>query len=124
MPDLDAGVRVLCFSEPLLTAHAVARIAEALRDEQEPAAHASTARERGLSPVVLDCAALAEVSAAGLSALLELGRSNIGMRELALSGLTRALTLTAVQAGLSERFTLYTTREAAVRDLREPSGPT
>ncbi|HEX5661836.1 MAG TPA: hypothetical protein VFX59_31810, partial [Polyangiales bacterium] len=50
---------------------------------------------------------------AALAALIELGRSQSGIREVSLSGLSRAFTLTAVQAGLAERFTLTASAPSA-----------
>ena len=96
---------VLAFSEPVLSASAVQNIESALREL------------RDLQPVAIDCQQLQQVTAAGLSALLELGRSTTGMRELALTQLSRALTLVAVQAGLSERFSIYATTEACLRSF-------
>jgi anti-anti-sigma regulatory factor len=96
---------VLSFSDPVLSASAVRSIESALREAHD------------LRPVAIDCQQLTTVTAAGLSALLELGRSATGMRELALTQLSRALTRVAVESGLSERFSIYATTEACVRSF-------
>lgn len=101
----ESVIRVLSFPGPLLSAEAVAAIEGALREQPDAA------------PVVLDCQHLTEVSASGLSALLELGRSASGMRELGLTQLSRALTLMAIQAGLAERFSIFATNEACMRSF-------
>jgi anti-anti-sigma regulatory factor len=67
--------------------------------------------------VILDCQVVTRVTAAGLSALLELGRSAEGLQTLALTRLSRPLTLAAVQAGLAERFAIYATTEACLQAL-------
>jgi anti-anti-sigma regulatory factor len=103
-----ARVHVLALSDPVLSSSAVQRIESALRDAHD------------LLPVAIDCQRLSTVTAAGLSALLELGRSASGMRELALTQLSRALTLVAVESGLSERFSIYATTEACVRSFERP----
>jgi anti-anti-sigma regulatory factor len=100
-----ARLHVLAFSEPVLSSSAVLRIESALREAHD------------LLPVAIDCQQLTTVTAAGLSALLELGRSSTGMRELALTQLSRALTLVAVESGLSERFSIYATTEACLRSF-------
>ena len=96
---------VLVFSDPVLSSSAVQSIESALREAHD------------LLPVAIDCQQLRAVTAAGLSALLELGRAATGMRELALTQLSRALTLVAVEAGLSERFSIYATTEACLRSF-------
>lgn len=90
----------LAFVDTVLSAVAVQRIEQALREL------------RNREPVAIDCQRLRTVSASGLSALLELGRSNGGLRELALTTLSRELTLVAIEAGLSERFSIYATSAA------------
>ncbi|MDB4987818.1 MAG: hypothetical protein JWN04_2996, partial [Myxococcaceae bacterium] len=101
----DSGIRALAFSTPLLTRDAVAELERTLR------------AERDARPALLDCHALTEVDAAGLAALLELGRAASGLRELALTRLSRTLLLAAIQAGLAERFAIYLTNEAGMRSL-------
>jgi len=99
------GFTLLAFPERVLSASAVQNIESALREVHD------------LRPVAIDCRELGEVTAAGLSALLELGRSATGMRELALTQLSRALTLVAVECGLSERFSIYATTEACLHSF-------
>jgi anti-anti-sigma regulatory factor len=101
----DSGMRVLAFSDAVLTSASVHVLEAALREV------------RDALPVALDCQQLREVTAAGLSALLELGRHSTGHRELALTQLTRALTLVAIESGLSERFSIYATTEACLRSF-------
>lgn len=98
-----SGIRQLSFSGPTLTVTAVLDLERALRAEGDAC------------PVAIDCSALVRVTPAGLCALLELGRNSAGLRELALNQLSRALMLTAVQAGLSERFTIYATQAACLQ---------
>ncbi|MDB4977021.1 MAG: hypothetical protein JWN48_5362 [Myxococcaceae bacterium] len=105
MPDLASGVRSLAFSEPVLTSEAVEQIDTVLRAERDP------------RPVLIDCQALTSVTAPGLAALLELGRSASGLRELALTQLTRPVLLAAIQAGLAERYAIYATNQACLIDL-------
>ena len=114
MPDPAAGIRVLSFSDPVLTSAAVSEVERALRSADAP---------RDARPVILDCQTVTRVTAAGLSALLELGRSAGGLQTLALTRLSRTLTLAAVQAGLAERFVIYATPEACLHELSraEPS---
>lgn len=95
----------LAFVDTVLSAAAVQQIEQALR------------AVRNREPVAIDCQRLRSVSASGLSALLELGRSNGGLRELALTALSRELTLVAIEAGLSERFSIYATSEAWLRAI-------
>ena len=96
---------VLAFSDPVLSAAAVRSIESALREAHD------------LHPVVIECQQLTSVTAAGLSALLELGRHAGGMRELALTQLSRPLTKVAVESGLGERFSIYATTEACLRSM-------
>jgi anti-anti-sigma regulatory factor len=103
MTDPACGIRQLSLPGPLLTAAAVLDVERALRAERDG------------RPVAIDCSALVGVTPAGLSALLELGRSAAGLRTLALTQLSRGVTLTAVQAGLGERFTIYATQAACLR---------
>jgi ABC-type transporter Mla MlaB component len=104
------GIRVLAFSDSVLTASAVASLEGALRDA------------RDTTDTVLDCSALRQVTAPGLAALLELGRHAEGLQALALAGLDRTLMLAAVQAGLAERFTIYTTTAAFLHDRSADAG--
>jgi ABC-type transporter Mla MlaB component len=104
MADASSGIRVLAFSESVLTGAAVAKLEQALRAARDTCA------------TVLDCSALRQVNPAGLAALLELGRNVEGIQELALAGLDRALTLSAVQAGLAERFAIYASTAAFAHD--------
>ncbi len=103
MTDLDSGVRVLSFADPLLSPAALARLAPALSGERDGCA------------IVIDCSALSTVTPAGLTALLELGRTTAAPGALALAGLSRALTLAAVQAGLAEHFAIYANVAAFTR---------
>lgn len=95
MSDSSEGIRVLAFSEPVLTRRAVERLELTLRDGAD------------VRPTVLDCSAATAVTPRGLAALLELGRSAEGRFELSLCGLRRELMVSAVQAGLAERFSVY-----------------
>jgi ABC-type transporter Mla MlaB component len=104
-PAEEPRASLLAFASPLLTSAAVQGIELALRSE------------RTALPVAIDCQRLREVTAAGLSALLELGRSSSGLRELGLTQLSRELTLVAIAAGLSERFSIYATNEAWLRGV-------
>ncbi len=56
---------------------------------------------------MIDCSRLVTLTPAGLTALLELGRSTGEAARLALAGLSRPLTLAAVQAGLAAHFAIY-----------------
>jgi anti-anti-sigma regulatory factor len=107
----DSGTRVLSFSGSRLTASAVQRLEQTMRGERDNC------------PLVLDCAGLDEVTPAGLAALLELGRNATGLREIALAQLSRPLTRAAIEAGLSERFSIYATVAACTRSSsgQEPS---
>ncbi|HEY6881861.1 MAG TPA: hypothetical protein VI299_27725, partial [Polyangiales bacterium] len=58
----------------------------------------------GTEPVEIDLRGVESMAPDAVAALLELGRSQHGVREAALSGLSPGLTLCAVQAGLAERF--------------------
>lgn len=89
------SARVFAVSETHLSVALVARLSRDLRALQ------------GDAPVELDLRAVHSLEPDGLAALIELGRSQGGVRELALTGLSRALTLLAVQAGLAERFTVH-----------------
>lgn len=102
MTDPASGIRELSFSRPELTAAAVQELDHALRSDG------------AAGPVAIDCSALISVTPEGLSALLELGRQAGGLRQLALNQLSRGLTLTAVQAGLSEHFLIYATQAACL----------
>jgi hypothetical protein len=86
--------RVFSVQERHLSPAAVAQLVSALRGAQ------------GSAPVVLDLRAVETVAPEAMAALIELGRSQSGVRELSLAGLSRAFTLAAVQAGLAERFSI------------------
>jgi hypothetical protein len=111
MPDSDAGIRVLRFSNSILSAGAVESIDRSIRELGDA------------RPLVLDCALLTEVTPAGLAALLELGRNATGFREIGLAQLSRPLTLAAIEAGLSERFSIFATTAACVRSFERAESP-
>jgi anti-anti-sigma regulatory factor len=102
--------RVFAVSETLLSSALVARLANDLRAAE------------GTAAIVLDFSAVQAVEPNGLAALIELGRSQGGVRDVALSGLSRALTLGAVQAGLAERFTVQAAAPGARALIYELSG--
>lgn len=110
-PEQPTRTSPLAFVDPVLSAEAVQRIERLLREVHNT------------EPVAIDCEQLREVTAAGLSALLELGRSSGGIRELALTTLSRALTLCAIEAGLSERFSIYASSAAWQRATEQPREP-
>ncbi|MEY4514962.1 MAG: hypothetical protein RLZZ450_7084 [Pseudomonadota bacterium] len=111
-PADEPHASTLAFTEPVLTSAAVQHIEHALR------------AQRNALPVAIDCRPLVAVTAAGLSALLELGRSSGGLRELSLTELSRELTRVAIEAGLSERFSIYATTAAWQRSVeRREVGP-
>jgi hypothetical protein len=60
-----------------------------------------------------------ELTPQGLSALLELGARLSGVWQVALAALPRPFVREAVEVGLSERFAIYATVEAAQRALSE-----
>jgi len=112
MADPALAVRVLSLSGPLLTRASVAQLAA----ELATAARGDAADD--LRPLALDCAAIEGVTPDGLAALLELGARTAEAaptRPLALTGLSRALTLTAIQAELPSRFAIYVDRDALAR---------
>ncbi len=88
--------RVFAVPEKHLSSALVAKLAHELRAMD------------GSGPATLDLAAVKTLEPEAVAALIELGRSLGGVREVALAGLSRALTLAAVQAGLAERFTIQT----------------
>lgn len=109
MADSRDSVRVLSLEDPVLSPTAVARLRAAL--DREPSDH----------PVLIDCAALRDVTPAGLAALRELGLAGQARAggPLALSGLSRALTLTALQAELSTAFAIYLSVAAFTQSATE-----
>jgi anti-anti-sigma regulatory factor len=88
------SARVFSVSEKELSSARVAQLATELRATE------------GAAPVVLDLRAVQAVEPQAVAALIELGRSQSGLRDVTLSGLSRGLTLAAVQAGLTERFSV------------------
>lgn len=102
-----------------VAAPAVVHLGDELSDRevQRVATELATLR----TPVVLDCHALANVTAAGVAALLELGRRR--PEGLVLAGLSRALTRTAVQARLARFFAIYVSSDAACAALADRSSP-
>lgn len=106
MPDIDSGAQTFPLEGTLLTAQLVAQLTQALQK-----AHTGSA-------LVIDATALTAVTPPGLSALLELGAraaARTPAQPLALAGLSRALTRTALEAGLAERFAIYVTVDAFAR---------
>jgi anti-anti-sigma regulatory factor len=104
------SARVIAVSEPNLSSALVAKLAAELR------------AAGGAAPAVLDLRTVQTVEPAAVAALIELGRSQNGIREVCLSGLSRALTLTAVQAGLAERFTVQVAAPSAKALIYELPG--
>ena len=106
MPDIDSGVQTFPLAGALLTAQLVAQLTQAVQD-----AHTQSA-------FVIDAQQLTGVTPMGLSALLELGHRTLTRtppQPLALAGLSRALTRTAIEAGLAQRFGIFASVEAFVR---------
>jgi anti-anti-sigma regulatory factor len=99
----DEPPRVLVVKERRLARAHVERLVAELRNI------------RGAAAIAIDLGVVEGVTPDALAALIELGRSQAGIRELALTGLSRALTLAAVQVGLAERFSIYASAEAFTR---------
>jgi anti-anti-sigma regulatory factor len=95
MHDLAPGVHTFPLEGPLLDAAQVAKIAHAVRAMGE------------LAWLVIDCRGVTEVSAAGLSALLELGQASTPLRSLALAGLDKTLTRVAIEVRLAAHFAIF-----------------